>query len=74
MAFSVQNSLFEIHICRALEKKRKKKRKRKKKVRRYIGTSLRMYQDSKSIDQSFMTSLKIYLQQSKCRFLDVAHT
>ena len=41
MAFSAQNSLFEIDICRALEKE--------KNVKRYIGTSLSMYQDQASL-------------------------
>ena len=42
MTFLAQNSLFEIDICRALEKE-------KKNVRKYIGTSLRMYQDQASL-------------------------
>ena len=42
MAFSTQNSLFKIDICRAFEKE-------KKKVRRYICASLRMYQDQVSL-------------------------
>ena len=40
----------------------------------YKHKSIHVSRSSKTIDQSFMTSLKIYLQQSKCRFLDVAHT
>ena len=41
MAFSTQNSLFEIDICRAFEKEEN--------VRRYVGTSLHMYQDQASL-------------------------
>ena len=40
----------------------------------YRHKSTHVSKSSKTIDQSFMTSLKIYLQQSKHRFLDVAHT
>ena len=67
MAFSTQNSLFKIDICRALEKE-------KKYEEIYRHKSMHVSRSSKSIDQSFMTSLNIYLQQSKRRFLDVAHT
>ena len=67
MAFLAQNSLFEIDICRALGKE-------KKCEEIYRHKSTHVSRSSKSVDQSFMTSLKIDLQQSKCRFLDVAHT
>ena len=68
MAFLAQNSLFEIDICRALEKEKKKC----EEIYRHKSTHVSRL--SKSIDQSFMISLKIYLQQSKRRFLDVVHT
>ena len=40
----------------------------------YRQKSTHVSRPSKTIDQSFMTSLKIYFQQSKHKFLDVAHT
>ena len=40
----------------------------------YRHKSTHVSRSSKTIDQSFMTSLKIYLQQLKHRFLDIAHT
>ena len=44
------------------------KQKHKKIVGRYIGTSLSMYQNYKTIEQSFMKSLKIDLQQTHIDF------
>ena len=40
----------------------------------YRHKSMDVSRSSKTIDQSFMTNLKIYLQQSECRFLNIAHT
>ena len=58
-AFSTLFSFLEIDIWRALLKKKKKC----EKIFKHKSTHV-----CKTIDQSFMTSLKIYLQQSKVDF------
>ena len=62
IAFSAQNSLFKIDNCRAFEKRKKKCEEI------YRHKSTHVSRSSKSIDQLFMTNLKIYLQQSHIVF------
>ena len=62
IAFSAQNSLFKIDNWRAFEKRKKKC------VEIYRHKSTHVSRSSKSIDQLFMTNLKIYLQQSHIVF------
>ena len=65
MAFLAHNLFLRLKIVELLKKMCEEIYKHK---------STNVSRSSKAIDQSFMTSLKIYLQQSKHRFLDVTHT
>ena len=67
MTFSAQYLFFKLTFVELFEKERKKCEEI------YKHKSTHVLRLNKTIDQSFMTSLKIYLQQSKRRFLDVAH-
>ena len=68
MAFQLTISFWDRHLQSSL----KKKKKMCEEI--YRQNSTHVSRPSKTIDQSFMTNLKIYFQQSKYRFLDVGHT
>ena len=65
MTFSVQNIFSRLTFVELLKKK-------KKCEEIYRHKSTHLSRSNKTVDQSFMTNLKIYLQHSKRRFLDVA--